>query len=392
MPGYELIGEEEKSALSEVMDGGGIFFRYGFDSERKSVYKVKEFEEKFAQYIGVKYAQAVSSGTAALRVALAALGIGPGDEVITTCFTFVATVEAILESGAVPVIAEIDETLNIDPYDLENKITDKTKVIIPVHMLGVPARMREITEIARRYNLSVIEDSAQACGSSYYEKKVGALGDINCFSFDYFKTLTTGEGGMIATNNRDLYLRSSYYHDHGHEHNPNVPRGEDSKNMSGFNYRMNELQGALGLVQLSKLDYILSQQRANKKKIKEGIKNISKIRFRVQPYQEGDGGDTLVIFLPTVEQARRFANLLTEDKISLKILPSALGWHFFVYWPHIFKRIEQYKSYSGDISEVFSKSYDILHRSIAIPVLVKMDENTIGRIVQSLQRAAKSVL
>lgn len=391
MPGYELIGEEEKNALVEVFERNGILFRYGFDKERKGIYKVKEFEKKFAQYMNVKYAQAVTSGTAALRVALAALSIGRGDEVITSGFTFVATVEAILEAGAEPVICEIDETLNIFPEDIKKKITKKTKAIIPVHMLGAPARMREIMQIAQENKLFVIEDACQACGSSYFGKKVGTIGDLGSYSFDFVKTMTTGEGGMVVTNDQNLYLRSSWYADHGHEHKPDIPRGEDQKSISGFNYRMNELQGAIGLVQLSRLDYVIKEQKKNKEKIKNGLKDIKGIKFRELTDSDGDGGDTLLIFLPTSQQAKEFAEILNQEKIPLKILPSALGWHYFPQWPQIYKQITRYKRYGG-VKRLFPYSDEILKKSVAISISIVMSEDTINQIVEVFHKAAKKIL
>ena len=175
MGGAELIGKEEQEAVSEVI-GRGVLFRYGFNEKRKNIFVTQEFENAFCQYMGCKYALGVSSGSAALRVALAALGIAPGDEVITQSFTFVATVESIIEAGAVPVLTEVDKSLNMDPKDLEAKITSKTKAIMPVHMLGVPARLDEILAIARRHKIPVLEDSCQACGSSYKGKKTGTSG------------------------------------------------------------------------------------------------------------------------------------------------------------------------------------------------------------------------
>ena len=171
MPGYEWLGETEKEQVIEVFDTG-ILFRYEFDDVRKGSFKVREFEENFAKYTGAVYAHAVTSGSAALKVALAALGVRPGDEVITQGFTFIATFESIIEVGAVPVPAEIDETLNMDPEDFERKITDKTKAVIPVHMLGSPARIQEIIQIARKHDIKVIEDTAQALGAAVGGKKI----------------------------------------------------------------------------------------------------------------------------------------------------------------------------------------------------------------------------
>ena len=191
---------------------GLFFFRHGFDSLRNNCYKVRDFESSFAHALGSKYALAVSSGTAALRVSLAALGIGAGDEVITQSFTFVATVEAIIESRATPVCADIDHTLNLDPRDLERCITPKTKAVIVVHMLGTPARLSEIKDICRRHNLFLIEDTAWGCGGSLNDKFLGTWGDVGAFSFDFAKTMTTGEGGMIVFNHEEHYLRAAAWH------------------------------------------------------------------------------------------------------------------------------------------------------------------------------------
>lgn len=267
MPGFEIFGEEEKKQIQDVLDTG-VLFRYEFDQQRKGVYKVREFEEAFAKYTGAECAQAVTSGTAALKVGLTALGVSAGDEVITQCFTFVATWEAILEVGAIPVFCEVDETLNLDPQDLKNKITDKTKCIIPVHMLGAQARIEEILAIANEHNIPVLEDTAQAAGGRINGKHLGTFGACGTFSFDSVKTMTTGEGGMIITNDGDLWRSMSEYQDHGHDHIKNPGgRGGELRNFIGFNYRMMELQGAMGLAQLAKLDSMIVAQ----KKIKHGL-------------------------------------------------------------------------------------------------------------------------
>ncbi|HHK60290.1 MAG TPA: DegT/DnrJ/EryC1/StrS family aminotransferase, partial [Desulfobacterales bacterium] len=270
MPGFEVFGEEERREIEEVL-ATGVLFRYEFGPQRNGIYKVRQFEERFAVYCGAAHAQAVTSGTAALKVALAALGVGPGDEVITQGFTFVATWEAIFDAGAEPVFTEIDETLNMDPADLEKKITPRTRAIIPVHMMGAPARIEEIKAIAERHGIPVIEDTAQAAGASLHGKKLGTFGACGTFSFDPVKTMTTGEGGMVVTDSAELARNMSEYHDHGHDHVPNPGgRGGEGRRFIGFNYRMMELQGAIGLAQLAKLDsVILAGQRRNKAVMKE---------------------------------------------------------------------------------------------------------------------------
>jgi 8-amino-3,8-dideoxy-alpha-D-manno-octulosonate transaminase len=385
MGGAELIGKEEKDAVSEVIERG-VLFRYGFNEKRKNIFRVQEFEAKFNQYMGCKYSLGVASGSAALRVALAALGLKRGDEVITQSFTFVATIEAVLEAGGIPVLTEVDKSLNMDPRDLENKITDKTRVIIPVHMLGVPARMDEIMAITRKENIPVLEDSCQACGSSYRGKKTGTIGALGTYSFDYVKTLTTGEGGMVATQDKKLYDLASYYHDHGHEHNPELPRGEDSHSRTGFNYRMNEIQGAIGMVQLDRLDFVLGEQRKHKNQIKKGIASIAGIEFRDQPDPAGDGGDTLAFFLRDATTAKAFNAFLAKEKIDTKILPSAMNWHFVGNWNHIIKFCPPYRT------DAWPQSETLLKRAIALPISVRMGEEQISKIIEGVHRAAKEVL
>jgi 8-amino-3,8-dideoxy-alpha-D-manno-octulosonate transaminase len=385
MGGAELIGKEEKDLVGDVIDRG-VLFRYGFQEKRKNIFRVQEFEEAFKKYMGCSYALAVASGSAALRVALAALRVGRGDEVITQSFTFVATIEAILEAGAQPVVTEVDHSLNMDPADLESKITAKTKAIIPVHMLGVPARMDEILAIARKRNIPVLEDSCQACGSSYRGKKTGTLGALGTYSFDYVKTITTGEGGMVVTQDQRLYNLARYFHDHGHEHNPEVPRGEDSHSISGFNYRMNEIQGAIGLAQLARLDYVLAQQRKNNATIRRAIQDLPGITFRDQPDPAGDGGDTLAFFLPNAQVAKAFNQALGKRKVDTKILPSAMNWHFIGNWNHLIEFCRPNRL------DAWPQSEALLKRAIAIPIPVQMSSEQIQRVVDGLLEAAKEVM
>ena len=274
MPGFELIGKEEKEEINHLFDKSGILFRHSFENIRNDVYKVKDFEKNFSKKMKVPHSLAVTSGTSALRVALASLGISKGDEVITQSFTFVATVEAIIESRAQPVIAEIDKTLNMNPADLEKKISKKTKAIIIVHMLGVPAKLKEIKDIADKNNIPLIEDTAWGCGGFYNDIPLGTYGDIGTFSFDFAKTITTGEGGMVVFKDKELYNKAAAWHDHGHENNPNLPRWEDSRSSSGFNFRMTEMQGAIGIAQLKKLDYIVKMQRQNEQLIFNEINHL----------------------------------------------------------------------------------------------------------------------
>ena len=383
MPGYELIGTEESAEVSEVFSNGGILFRRGFDGLRNNCFKVKEFEDAFADRMGSKHALAVTSGTAALRVALAALNIVPGDEVITQTFTFVATVEAIIEARGIPICAEIDDTLNMDPIDLENKISPRTKAVIVVHMLGVPANLRLIKAICDQHNIPLIEDTAWGCGGSLDGKPLGSWGAIGTFSFDFAKAMTTGEGGMVLTNDSSIYAKAAAWHDHGHENNPNFPRWEDTRSSSGFNYRMMELQGAIGLAQLAKLDKIIKRQRENLARIMDKIIDIPGITFR----RIIDGGqttaDALVFLVKNKQYAMRCRNELLNSGLSTKILPEAYSWHFAGTWNHM---PELVNANGGDLENAFQQSRNILSRAVALPIFVKMETEIPIRVRNALNK------
>ena len=370
MPGYELIGEEELNQIKDVFNSGGILFRHGFDKLRGNCYKVKEFEDKFCNYLGGNFSLAVTSGTAALRVALAALDIGEGDEVITQTFTFVATAEAIIESKATPVFGEINENLNLDPNLLESKITEKTKAIIVVHMLGTPCYLSDIKDICKKYNIFLIEDTAWGCGGKLENNYLGTIGDIGTFSFDFAKTITTGEGGMLIIRNEEIYKKACAWHDHGHENNPKFPRWEDTRSSSGFNYRMMELQGAVGLAQLGKLDSIIKQQRKNKSHLWDNICDLNFIKARQTPDGSYETADAMIFFVPDRTFALLCREKLIKAGLGTKILPEAYSWHFAGCWTHLNKYINKEISISN-----FQISHNILSKAISIPISTKLSEN-----------------
>ncbi|MFC1478502.1 DegT/DnrJ/EryC1/StrS family aminotransferase [Candidatus Margulisiibacteriota bacterium] len=389
MPGFELIGEEEKQAVMEVFDTGGVLYRYGLDAKRQNIFRVIDFEKKIAERVGAKYALCVCNGTAALKLALFALGVKPGDEVITQSFTFIATVESILEMGAIPVITEVDSSLNMDPQDLEKKITSKTKAIIPVHMAGVAAKMDEIMAIAKKHSIPVLEDSAQALGATYKGKSLGTIGDIAIYSLDIGKIITTGEGGVLVTDKEELFLKAREYSDHGHEQNPSVPRGEDTRSTWGFNYKVTELTGAIGLAQLKKLDLILETQQKNKKRIMDGIKDIRGLEFREIPNPDGDAGDTLIFYLESREKASEFAKKLVSKGFGTKNLPDAINWHYAGTWTHIFYDYPEYKDL--DLEQVWPQSTGYLKRAVALPIMVNMTDERIEQIIQAVREVAEEV-
>jgi len=387
MPGFELIDEQERAAVNAVFDNGGVLFRQSFAAMRNGIYKVKEFEAAFAAYQGAAHAQAVTSGTAALKVGLQGLGIRPGDEVITQSHTFVATVEAILECSAVPVIVNIDRSLNMDPVDLERSITPRTRAIIPVHMLGVAADMDRILAIAARHRIPVLEDTAQACGGTWRGRRLGTLGTAGTFSFDHGKFLTTGEGGMVVTNDPDVFFRARCYSDHGHEDNPKFPRGEDTRSRPGFNYRMMELQGAIGLVQLAKLPASIERHRANKLALRAAIEQrlAGAVQFRRVHDPAGDTGDALVFFLETAEHAKAVARDLQARGIGFKNLPDALNWHFAGTWDHLLAGLPWMQGRT--IAEHCRPSETVLRQAIALPIFYKMDSARIEHVATQVAAA-----
>ena len=257
------LSEEEQKEVLKVMESQMLTLLHGE--------YVKKFEEDFARYIGVKHAIAVNTGTAALHIAIAALDIGPGDEVIVPPFTFIATASSILHNNAIPIFADIDnKSYTLDPSSVSEKITDKTKAIIPVHLAGIGADTKALSKIATEYGISIIEDAAQSIGTQCYGKKVGSIGDIGCFSFYPSKNITTGEGGMITTNNDYLAEQCRLIRHHGE------PEWY-VYNRLGYNYRMTEIQGAIGRVQLRRLNDFIKIRNQNAKYLSEGISELSSI-------------------------------------------------------------------------------------------------------------------
>jgi len=398
MPGFEIFGKEEKQQIQEVLDTG-VLFRYEFKEQRNGIYKVREFEEKFATYSGAAQAQAVTSGTAALKVALKALGVGPGDEVITQGFTFVATWEAILEVGAIPVFTEVDVTLNMDPADLKTKITEKTRCIIPVHMLGSAARINEIVSIAETAGIPVLEDTAQAAGCRINGQHLGTFGSCGTFSFDSVKTMTTGEGGMIITDDQRLWREMSEYHDHGHDHAENPGgRGGEGRSFIGFNYRMMELQGAIGIAQLAKLDKMVAAQQKNKARLMHSISSIPGVSFREQIDAAGDSATFLAFLLQDETQCQKVNNVLKENGAGA-ICFAENSWHFYPRWEHLLAGATQAKggwpfAEPGGRKRVvydpdsLPQSAELLARTLVYPISIHMAEDRFKQLDAAIGKAA----
>jgi len=374
MPGYELINQKEKKAVSKLFDQGGVLFAHGFDSLRKN-FHVREFEKNCSKFFKAKHCLAVSSGTAAIKIALKALGVKRGDEVITQAFNFIATIEAILDIGAKPIIVNVNENLNMDPDELKKKITKKTKAVIPVHMLGFSCDMKKIKNICNFYKLPIVEDNCESVGAKYNKKYLGTLTDIGIFSFDHGKILTTGEGGLILTNNKKYIKYCREYHDHGHEGNPRYSRGNDTSSISGFNYRMTEIQGVIGKEQLKKLNLII---KLNKKRY-QCLRSILANFFTIRPeiHRSETNYDAFIFFTRNNKQKNKVLDVIKKNKFGTKNLPDAIKWHCAYFWGHILEKKQ---------IQYCKKTFKILRTAVAIPINLKRSSKEYKKLAIDLSR------
>jgi 8-amino-3,8-dideoxy-alpha-D-manno-octulosonate transaminase len=333
MPGFELFGEQEKKEINDVLDSG-VLMRYGFEGMRNDHWKTKELEAALMHRMQSKHAHVVSSGTAALTVALVSAGVGTGDEVILPTFTFVASFEAVLALGAIPILVDIDDTLTLDPKAVENAISAKTKVIMPVHMCGSMANLDHLQKICDKHGLLLLEDACQAIGGSYKGKPLGSYGDLGCFSFDYVKTITCGEGGALITNNKRYYKNADHYSDHGHDH-IGKDRGAEGHPFLGYNFRISELNAAMGLAQIRRLDEFLDIQERNYTILRKSLEPIEGIRFRKVPEGGIENYSFLSFFLPDAKKAKAVQEALTEAGVDGCFYWYDNNWHYYRKWQHL---------------------------------------------------------
>lgn len=334
MPGFEFFGDEERKEVNDVLETG-ILMRYGFDGPRKGIWKSKELEAAICKTFGTGYAQLTSSGTAALTTAMASLGIGAGDEVIMPAFTFVASFEAVLSMGAVPVLVDIDESLTLNPTAVKAAITSKTKCIMPVHMCGSMADLDALKAICDEHHLILLEDACQSIGGTYKGKHLGTIGHAGTFSFDFVKMITCGEGGVVMTNDQSVYTKCDAFTDHGHDH-LGVDRGADLHPFLGYNFRISELHAAVGLAQIRKLDTFLTIQRRNNQILRSYLEQVPGISFRVVPDPSGDSASFLSWFLPSQEKMEKAIEALkTAGIFAGNFYWFANNWHYIRKWDHL---------------------------------------------------------
>jgi Predicted pyridoxal phosphate-dependent enzyme apparently involved in regulation of cell wall biogenesis len=398
MPGFEFWGAEERKEVNDVLETG-ILMRYGFDGPRNGKWKAKELEAAIINTFNSRYAQLTSSGTSALTTALAAIGVGYGDEVIMPVFTFVASFEAVLSVGATPVLVDVDQTLTLNPDAVRKAITPKTKCIMPVHMCGSMADLDALKQICTENNLLLLEDACQSIGATYKGKYLGTIGDAGAFSFDFVKTITCAEGGAVLTNNEQTYLNCDGYTDHGHDHK-GADRGADLHPFIGYNFRISELHAAVGLAQIRKLNTFLEIQRRNHSQLKNILSGIKEISFRIIPDPQGDSCTFLSWFLPTKEITAKVVATMKEAGI----LPGSFywfdnNWHYIRSWDHL-KNINtlnklnplQIETITKNAASDFSASDEIMGRCVSTVISLLWTEQQVQEKGEKMAQVIKQVL
>ena len=397
MPGFELFGEHERKHVNDVMENG-VLMRYGFDALRNGCWKAKAFEEAFAKKMKVNHAQLVSSGTAALTVALASAGIGAGDEVIMPVFTFVASFESILALGAVPVLVDIDDTLTLAPRAVENAITPKTRAVMPVHMCGSMAALDKLKAICNTHKLLLIEDACQAIGGTYENKPLGSYGDLGCFSFDFVKTITCGEGGAVITNNKEYAQHADNYSDHGHDHAGNN-RGLENHPFMGYNYRISELHAAIGLAQLSRLEEFIAIQKKHYTILRDALSTIPEIIFRRVPETGEENYSFLNFYLPDEHCTRKVHKMLVKNGIDSWFYWYDNNWHYIKKWEHLKqlktlgKLPEEVKKQLPDYTTSdFSQSDYWISRNTSMLIKLKWSTEEVQQRAEKIVHAIRAVI
>ena len=364
--------------------------------------KVEAAEETLARLIGVKHCLAVNSCTSALVCAYRALAIGAGDEVIVPAYTFFATAATVVAANAIPAIVDIDDTLCLDPKAVEKAITKRTKAIVPVHMRGAPAQMDALLDIAERKGVPVIEDVAQAGGGSFFGKRLGSLGTMGCFSFDYYKIHASGEGGFVATDDGWLHTRAQSWHDTAACWRPNrfASEQQEGELFCGENYRMSELQGAVALPQIRKTDMMLDGYRLAHQQIKDAIDPVPGMTFRRVPDEAGDTCIALVFFLKDAATTKDAMLAMQEEGVPAGGIydQKVRDWHIFTYWEHILERkhvapdglpwsavpADELPRYSKDMCP---KTLDLLSRAIMVDIDWHYTSEDCQRIAEGINRA-----
>jgi len=391
------FGEQEKEYVMRVLEKKRVFRYFGNDNELSEAYQL---EQLYSKRLGAEHCLAVNSGTSALVVALIGAGIGPGDEVIVPAYTYIATAAAVLIARAVPVIVDVDDTLTMDPQALEAAITPHTKAVIPVHMRGVPCQMDEIMAVASKHKLVVIEDVAQANGGSYKGKPLGTIGNAGCYSFQQYKLVTAGEGGMLVTDDQSIYARANIYHDSAFVY-WDMNKMAECEPFAGENYRLSELNAALALAQSERIDDIVSRLQRVKSMIVDGIKDLTAIKLQRIPDPQGDLSYSLVFYLDTIEQSQAFSEKLTREGIPNGTINNNgfADRHIFKNWKYVMEKQGasekdnpwNCQSYKGNVQysqDMCPQTIDWLSRAIAINLHQNMTEDDCNDAIEAIRKVA----
>ncbi|WP_281846800.1 DegT/DnrJ/EryC1/StrS family aminotransferase [Olleya namhaensis] len=397
MPGFESFGDLERKEVEDVLDNG-VLMRYGFDGMRNGHYKAKSLETEIQKTLQVNHAQLVTNGTAAVSVALALAGIGAGDEVIMPCFTFVASFEAIMMLGAIPVLVDIDDTLTLNPEAVKAAITSKTKAIMPVHMCGSMANLDALKQIADDHNLKLVEDACQAIGGTYKGKSLGTYGDLGCFSFDFVKTITCGEGGAVVTNNPEYAKHADLFTDHGHDH-IGSDRGAETHPYLGYNFRISELNAAVGLAQVRRLKDFIAIQKKNYTILREALSAIPEVTFRTVPEGGEESYAFLSFFLPNLETTRKTSAAFKEKGVDVCFHYYDNNWHYIRKWDHL-KSIKTLYPVSKEVKDglaylkdkTFEKSDHFIGRNISCLIKLSWTEEETKQRAKLMVEAIKESL
>lgn len=397
MPGTELFGADERKEINDVLETG-ILFRYGHDALRNGHWKAKEFEAEVRKQINAPFAHAVSSGSTAVITALAASGIGAGDEVIVPPFTFIATIEAVLFIGAIPVFAELDETLCLSAEGIKKAITPKTKGVCLVHMCGGMGDMDPILEVIKEHNLILVDDAGQAFGASYKGKAVGLFGTAGAFSFDFFKIATAGEGGIFVTKDEEVYQRADAYSDHGHNHEGNN-RGMENHPILGFNYRIGELNAAVGLAQTRRVPQVLAANRKHKAALTAALQSVAGISFSRLADPEGDSATFLNLMMPTAILAQALVDEMNKEGVTGFNYWYTNMYHFINQWDHLkemrttSKLNVQLLGSSQDYKTLeLPKSQEVIGRLISFGIRCTWTDEEVQQLATKIHNCAQKVL
>jgi dTDP-4-amino-4,6-dideoxygalactose transaminase len=382
-PGGMEVGQEELEALRRVIESKNLFRYYGVGEGPD---EVLSFEREFAAHMGSKHALCVNAGSSALICALIGAGVGEGDEVIVPAYTWNATPNAVLASRALPVLAEVDESLTLDPADVERRITPRTRAILPVHMRGAPAAMDELAALAKKHDLALIEDVCQAAGATYRGRRLGTFGDAGAFSLQFNKIITTGEGGVLITDRDDLLDLALDVHDCANS----VRRGVGLPKFAGYNFRASELTGAMARVQLSRLDGLLQRMRANHARLSAEINGLPGLALRRANCDDGDAGIALIAFADNAACAAEAAAALNaEGVLAMRIYdPDTPDLHIYPFWAPVLAAIEA----DGRPAPDCPRTLELVERSIHIDVSPLCEEQDLDEIAFAFEKVAKQVL